>query len=305
MLILAAAIVAAAGVVVCLGRAERQVEGKDRPQKVALRSRRIKEAKISVRDRIARIDAERTPPAEKPDLKFDADDRLSAVARKLAEDMQKALDEEDFAEIQRVIENVIKSRDILLMRKAIAAASWFGPKALPELTGLAAALSGLSSSRRQHGGSSLSGAPGLVEGADEGAAAGVEESPAEEIVDMSPEEFEDEVTDAIFESMSAIEAKLGEIENLDDRAAMIAEYMKSSSSEKTQILLSGQLKAILDECVVLNAVVEVIENGGTEAAIKAAKEVYEFETGGEPYTGIDAAEQWLQENYTPPEPDGE
>ena len=57
----------------------------------------------------------------------------------------------------------------------------------------------------------------------------------------------------------------------------------------------------IDELAALQVIVNVME-GGNDAATEALREVYDSITGEE-WTGVDAAEDWLQKNYTPPEDD--
>ena len=57
----------------------------------------------------------------------------------------------------------------------------------------------------------------------------------------------------------------------------------------------------IDELAALQVIVNVME-GGNEAATEALREVYDSITGEE-WTGVDAAEDWLQKNYTLPEDD--
>ena len=59
----------------------------------------------------------------------------------------------------------------------------------------------------------------------------------------------------------------------------------------------------IDELAALQVIVNVME-GGNDAATEALREVYDSITGEE-WTGVDAAENWLQKNYTPPEDDDE
>lgn len=57
----------------------------------------------------------------------------------------------------------------------------------------------------------------------------------------------------------------------------------------------------IDELAALQVIVNVME-GGNDAATEALREVYDSITGEE-WTGVDAAEDWLQKNYTPPDDD--
>ena len=57
----------------------------------------------------------------------------------------------------------------------------------------------------------------------------------------------------------------------------------------------------IDELAALQVIVNVME-GGNDAATDALREVYDSITGEE-WAGVDAAEAWLQKNYTPPDDD--
>ena len=65
--------------------------------------------------------------------------------------------------------------------------------------------------------------------------------------------------------------------------------------------MMGTLTMATDSLHVIRALADIIRDG-SPAQIRAAKEAYESETGEE-WTGIEAADQWLQENYDPPEED--
>ena len=57
----------------------------------------------------------------------------------------------------------------------------------------------------------------------------------------------------------------------------------------------------MDEVAALQVLVNVIE-GDNKLAVEAAQDTYESITG-EKWAGVDAAEQWLQDNYKPPDDD--
>ena len=56
----------------------------------------------------------------------------------------------------------------------------------------------------------------------------------------------------------------------------------------------------IDELAAVQVLANVIVDGENSKAVPAAKEAYNSITG-EDWSGVDAAEAWLQENYTPPE----
>ena len=93
---------------------------------------------------------------------------------------------------------------------------------------------------------------------------------------------------------------LQNIENDAEKAGVIEMALKALRDKEMLEDVSNELIGI-DELAAVQAVVNVIQSGNTAAA-PHAREAYEFITGDE-WTGVDAAEQWLQENYTPPEPD--
>lgn len=60
--------------------------------------------------------------------------KLSPADRKLADAVQAALDENDFAGVQLAAENAYKSANPEVRRDAVDALAWFGEEALPDLT---------------------------------------------------------------------------------------------------------------------------------------------------------------------------
>lgn len=57
----------------------------------------------------------------------------------------------------------------------------------------------------------------------------------------------------------------------------------------------------MDELAAVQVIANVMESGDRLAA-DAVRDVYDSITGEE-WSGVDAAEAWLQENYTPPDDD--
>lgn len=286
---------AVAFVLLCFGP-KKVHEAKREP--AVLRTRMIREASAESGGSSANRIAVSENQTQANPLLAKADDGLSEEIRKTAEELQKALDEEDFEKVQEVIGKVIESKNLFLLRNAISAARWFGVKALPELTGLAAAISSLSRGRRSASSVAGGGAGGgivdpLIGGGDAGGgdAGGVD--PGTGSVDPG------EVEALQLEAMSAIEQQLNSIEDNAERGELLAKYMKASSDEDVLILLSGQLKTILDDAVVLDAVVEIIENGGSPESVVSAKDVYKFMTGAD-YSGVDAAQHWLDNDSIKP-----
>ena len=95
---------------------------------------------------------------------------------------------------------------------------------------------------------------------------------------------------------------LGEVEDEKMRARMIGAVMQVLSDEDALEFMSNELIDI-DEEIALQTLVDVIEGGkATPQGVATAREQYEFLTGDE-YTTVEAANQWLAENYEPPEPE--
>ncbi len=91
-----------------------------------------------------------------------------------------------------------------------------------------------------------------------------------------------------------------EVENDDERVA-IAKLGALSIDDPDRLLsMMGTLTMATDQLQIVSALADIIRDG-SPAQINAAKEAYESETGEE-WSGLEAADKWLQENYTPPEP---
>ena len=95
-------------------------------------------------------------------------------------------------------------------------------------------------------------------------------------------------------------SSLGEVEDEKLRAQMVGAVMQVLTDEDALESMVNEL-IDMDERLALQTLVDVIEGGkAASQGIAAAREQYEFLTGEE-YTTIDAANQWLAENYEPPE----
>ena len=238
--------------------------------------------KAKVRDGAAKrkshTKAKKASDDEKPKLNED-DDGLSPEHRKVADALQEALDVENFKAVQRATALAIASKNPKLLKKAVEACKWFGSKSLAELTSIAAACAQGSAEASRNS------------GADAGKGSSSEDG----------ENLQAEFEEAEQFAFEGIEEKLGEIENDAEKAALVREYMKATSDADMLTLLEGQLNTVLDEKLAIEAAIDVIENGSAAAA-EHAKAVYEFQTS-ETYTGREAAQQWLNENYTPPDAD--
>lgn len=94
---------------------------------------------------------------------------------------------------------------------------------------------------------------------------------------------------------------LDEVEDEKTRANMIGAVMQVLTDEDALESMSSGL-IDMDEKIALQTLVDVIEGGkASPEGVAAAREQYEFLTGDE-YTTIEAANQWLEENYEPPDP---
>jgi len=64
----------------------------------------------------------------------DEDDNRTPEERKLAADIEKALDDEDFGLAKRCAPIALESKDVAIRQSMVDTLGWFGEKALPELT---------------------------------------------------------------------------------------------------------------------------------------------------------------------------
>lgn len=88
---------------------------------------------------------------------------------------------------------------------------------------------------------------------------------------------------------------LGEIDDTKERGVLIESVMKVIKNEDALEAMMTELSDFKD-VEALQVLVNVIDGDGmNEAAVKAAKEHYEFVTG-EKWKGVDAAEAWLRDN---------
>lgn len=92
-----------------------------------------------------------------------------------------------------------------------------------------------------------------------------------------------------------------EVETESEQVAIAKLGMLSISDEDQLRSMGGTLIMASDARLVVQALVDVIRDG-SEVQRTAAKEAYQNETGEE-WQGVEAADKWLQENYTPPEPE--
>ena len=93
---------------------------------------------------------------------------------------------------------------------------------------------------------------------------------------------------------------LQEMSDDGEKAGVVEMSLKSLKNKDMLEDVANELIGI-DEVAALQVLANVIESGNN-AAVDAARETYESITG-EKWSGVDAAEAWLQDNYTPPDPD--
>ena len=120
----------------------------------ALRSRMIREARMAGKKRAearraVRQDVKVKVEREKPrvlELADDEEAKLNDFSRKILQDLQAALDSEDFSRISKLVAKMLEIPPdpkfgkegvaALLRRKAVEALGWFGAKAMPELVAM-------------------------------------------------------------------------------------------------------------------------------------------------------------------------
>ena len=94
---------------------------------------------------------------------------------------------------------------------------------------------------------------------------------------------------------------LSDIEDDTLRASTAQAAMTALSNKDALAMLATEITMQDDELKIVQALVDIIEEG-TPEAVEVARESYE-ELTGEKWRGIDSAEAWLQENYEPSEED--
>lgn len=112
------------------------------------------------------------------------------------------------------------------------------------------------------------------------------------LVEMTPflsDNNEDVAQQAHDEWMAALQ----EMDEDSTKAAVIEMTLYALSDKDMLDDVAGELVGI-DELAAIQVIANVMENGGS--AVPYATEAYENITGEE-WTGVDAAEAWLQENY--------
>ncbi len=102
-------------------------------------------------------------------------------------------------------------------------------------------------------------------------------------------------------AISQWELAMSDIEDNDLRLSIAEATMKTLDSVEALTSIVSEITSRDDDLEILESLVSIIESGN-EAGARVAREEYEQLTGEE-WTDIDAANRWLDENYTPPEPD--
>ena len=102
-------------------------------------------------------------------------------------------------------------------------------------------------------------------------------------------------------AISQWELAMSDIEDDDLRLSIAEATMKTLDSVEALTSIVSEITSRDDDLEILESLVSIIESGN-EAGARVAREEYEQLTGEE-WTDIDAANRWLDENYTPPEPD--
>lgn len=94
------------------------------------------------------------------------------------------------------------------------------------------------------------------------------------------------------------ELEVQNVENDMDRTELVKIGLLAISDTDMLRSMVGTLQMTSDELLIIQTVADVMREG-SKAQREAVMEAYESTTG-EPWTGEDAAEKWLQENYEPP-----
>lgn len=105
---------------------------------------------------------------------------------------------------------------------------------------------------------------------------------------------EDIASDSLFQWQEALNQIGSEVQ----RAEIVGKVMTILQDENALDQLSMELNTI-DEKLAVETLVGVI-SGNNPAGVKVGKDAYEFITG-EKYTTPEGANNWIKENYTPPE----
>lgn len=190
--------------------------------------------------------------------------KLQPADRKLVENIRVALDEEDWDAVQRLTAVAFKSKEAEVRKEAVEALSWFGSRALPELT------------------------PMMADS---------DEEVAEEAMDAWQHALSD--VDSAVERIACAKLALGVISN-EDALTMIGGEFSSAALEIINDE-DDEDKAMEKRVEVIQTLVDLME-GQQELNAKVAGEIYEDITGNE-WISVEEAEKYIKDpdNYEPPE----
>lgn len=183
---------------------------------------------------------------------------LKGADRKFAEDLQKALDDDDSKLALKVATAAMDSKNPQVRLYAVDAFGWFGAEMLPELT----------------------------------AAMGDPDSDVAEAAEDSWEHAVDELEDA-GERFAITAAALSTLSN-SDQLTSISGILSGAADE----FIDGpddEAECAKNRLTVVQALVDIIETGA-ENNVEQAKEVYS-EITGEDWESVDAAEAYLYDQY--------
>ena len=96
---------------------------------------------------------------------------------------------------------------------------------------------------------------------------------------------------------------LQEIDDEGEKAGVIEATMKCVKDGEMLEDIANELIG-MDDLAAIQVLADIIEEGGNDAAVKAAKETYNSITE-ENWSNVDAAETWLQKNYEPDDDGGD
>ena len=105
------------------------------------------------------------------------------------------------------------------------------------------------------------------------------------------------------EAKSGWMAGLQEIDDEGEKAGVIEATMKCVKDGEMLEDIANELIG-MDDLAAIQVLADIIEEGGNDAAVKAAKETYNSITE-ENWSNVDAAETWLQKNYEPDDDGGD
>lgn len=267
--------VAATGVVLCWKFASDGGVGGD-PRKGALPSMRQPVTNETSSAGLARADDDMTAAVKAAKAakrkawferlaKYDPYEGFTAEERALCEALQAATDEDDFERVLKIAEEVLKSKNPAVRENVVEALSWFGEKALPELTPLMG-------------------------------------DKDEDVAKAAMSAWESALSE-IENARARLETAGLALKTISDKDALTtigAQY--SCAAQEWIDSTDDEEKAMERRVSVIQTLVDVLEGDAGLTRLEAAKEVYEDVTGHE-WRSIDEAEIYLKDpdNYELPE----